>query len=244
MPSDRPVLRERAKDVVIERILSGEYPPGTRIKEHHLATELGVSQAPIREAIRDLEAMRFVESQPYRGARVREVSRDELAEIYPVRAALEEVAGRAAAVRMTAGQLATLDAELSAMRRAARAGDRDQQLARDARFHELIVEAAGNTTLHEVWTSLRIEARTLVSLLHSDDDLVSIADTHQAIVDALRSGDATAAGTQMRRHIESFGDLLAPDTTPEPAGDGPAANDAGALAPSSDSTFADDGANR
>lgn len=210
MPSERPVLRERVKEVVIERILSGEYPPGTRVKESHLATEFGVSQAPVREAIRDLEAMRFLESEPYRGARVRRVTRDELAEIYPVRAALEDVAGREAAVRMTPAQLDALDAELSAMRRAARAGDRGRQLAHDERFHELIVKAAGNQTLLEVWASLRIEATTLVSLLHSHDDLVAIADTHRAIVDALHRRDATAAGTGMRQHIESFGDLLAP----------------------------------
>ena len=98
----RPVLlREEIKERIVERILDGTYGPGERIVESAVAAEFGVSQAPVREALRDLEAMRFVESQPHRGARVREVSTEELVQIYPVRAALEEVAGREAAPRIT-----------------------------------------------------------------------------------------------------------------------------------------------
>jgi DNA-binding GntR family transcriptional regulator len=121
-----------------------------------------VSQAPVREALRDLEALRFVEHAPYRGAGVRKVTEAELAEIYPVRAALEEVAGHAAAIRLDDEGLAALKHELSEMFAAADAGDVHRQVTHDVRFHEIIVRAAHNATLFEVWRLLRIEARTMV----------------------------------------------------------------------------------
>src|SRR3954454_19133104 len=118
----RTVLREQVKDVLLQRILSGEYRPGERLVETRIAQELGTSQAPVREALRDLELLRFVESEPFRGARVREVSEEELIEIYPVRAALEEIAAREAATRLD-GDVTQLEAELDAMRAAAERGD-------------------------------------------------------------------------------------------------------------------------
>ena len=90
----RTVLREQVKELLLERILAGDYRPGDRLVETRIAQELGMSQAPVREALRDLEVLRFVESEPFRGARVRAISGEELAEIYPVRAAVEELAAR------------------------------------------------------------------------------------------------------------------------------------------------------
>src|SRR5215218_529685 len=108
-------LREQVKELVLERILDGTYQPGDRLVETRIAQELGTSQAPVREALRELESLRFVESEQFRGARVRAVSPEELAEIYPVRAALEEVAGREAAKRLR-GKVRALEVELEEMR--------------------------------------------------------------------------------------------------------------------------------
>lgn len=208
MALDRTVLRDQIKDLIIERILDGTYAPGDRIVEMTLATELGTSQAPVREALRDLEAMRFIDSVPYRGSRVRAVTTEELSETYPVRATLEELAGTLAAPRADSGLLTRLEAELEAMRECARAGALHDQLSHDARFHEMIVEAAGNRVLLEAWRALRIEARTLVSVIKSDSDLLEIANTHEVILDALRTGDPTAVAKQLRGHIEMFGAYL------------------------------------
>src|SRR2546427_12191764 len=117
--------REQVKELTRERILNETYRPGERLVETRIAAELGTSQAPVREALRDLELLRFVESEPFRGARVREVSEEELIEVYPVRAAIEEVAAREAAVRLNGG-VEELEAELEAMHRAADAGDRHE----------------------------------------------------------------------------------------------------------------------
>ncbi len=207
--AQRRVLRDVIKERIVERILDGTYPPGSRIVESQLAQEFGTSQAPVREALRDLEGMRFIESQPHVGARVRAVTSEELGQIYPVRAALEEVAGREAAVRMTDEILAALADELQAMRSAAEAGEVHEQLVHDARFHEIIVEASGNQVLLEVWRSLRVEARTLVSVIKADSNLPMIAEMHRPVLSALQSRDPDLAGKEMRAHIEFFGSFVA-----------------------------------
>jgi DNA-binding GntR family transcriptional regulator len=204
----RTVLREQVKEILLERILDGTYAPGDRLVETRIAQELGTSQAPVREALRELELLRFVESKPYVGARVREVSEEELAEIYPVRAAIEDVAAREAALRLD-GRVEQLRAELEAMRQAADAGDLHGQVEADVRFHRLIVEAAGNRTLLEVWGSLRVEARTVITVLATGIDRHELAEMHRPILDALAARDPAEAGRVVRDHVEHFGRLLA-----------------------------------
>lgn len=206
-------MREQIKELIIQRILEGTYKPGDRVVELQLVQELGVSQAPVREALRDLEAMRFIETEPYRGARVREVTPEELTESYPVRAALEELAGQLASSLATEETFTLLEAEMQNMHDAAKADDQHGLLVHDARFHEVIVEAAGNSVLLESWGGLRIEAFTLVSVIKSQLDLGAIADAHQPIVDALRQRNADLTGKVMRDHIEHFGSTLFGGTT-------------------------------
>lgn len=212
MTLSRSVLREQVKELIIQRILEGTYQPGQRVVELSLAQEFGVSQAPVREALRDLEAMRFIESAPYKGSWVREVTREELAESYPVRAVLEELAGQLATQNVDNSMLRQLEAEFQNMMEAARVKDQHGLLVHDARFHEIIVETAGNRVLLDNWSSLRIEAFTLVSVIKSHHDLVVIANTHLPILDALRQRDGLLAGKVMRQHIDHFcSELLGDD---------------------------------
>jgi DNA-binding GntR family transcriptional regulator len=208
----RIVLREQVKELILERIVNGTYKPGERLVETRIASELGTSQAPVREALRDLELLRFVESEPFRGARVREVSQEELVEIYPVRAALEEVAAREAVKRLD-GQVDALEAEVEAMHRAADADDLHAQVEHDVAFHRLIVEASGNQVLLETWLALRIEARTIVTALRTGLDGHAIAELHRPVLEAFRARDAHLAATTLRRHLEQFGEMLKGDTT-------------------------------
>lgn len=203
----RTVLREQVKELLLEKILDGTYAPGDRLVETRIAQELGTSQAPVREALRELELLRFVESKPYVGARVREVSEKELAEIYPVRAAIEEVAARAAAAHLD-GNVERLAAELEAMHQAADEGDLHGQVEADVRFHRLIVEASGNRTLLEVWSSLRVEARTVITVLATGVDRHELAEMHRPILEALARRNPEEAGRVVREHVEYFGRLL------------------------------------
>jgi DNA-binding GntR family transcriptional regulator len=201
----RTVLRDQVKAVLLDRILSGQYPPGERLVETRIAQELGTSQAPVREALRELELLRFVESAPFRGSWVREVSDEELVEVYPIRAALEEVAAREAA-KTLGGDVAALEDEIRAM---AAASDMQEQVEHDVRFHRLIVEASGNARLIEIWNSLQVEARTTITALRIGLDAKEIAELHAPIVEALQRKNAKAAGREVRSHVEKFGRLVA-----------------------------------
>jgi len=106
-PTARRVFREEIREQLIADILSGRLPPGSRIVETRLAQQFGVSQAPVREALRDLALFGFVVSSPFRGTQVREISPEDLLEIYPVRAALEGVAARAPFTRPSSRPRAT-----------------------------------------------------------------------------------------------------------------------------------------
>ena len=210
----RTVLREQVKRLLLERILSGEYAPGERLVETRIAQELGLSQAPVREALRDLQLLRLVESEPFRGSWVREVRDDELAEVYPIRAALEEVAARAAAPAF-AGDVGALEGEIHGM---ATAKTLSEQVEHDVRFHELIVEASGNKRLLELWKSLEVEARTAISAVRTGLEPSDAARLHQPILEALRAGDAEEAGRRIRDHVEEFGRMVAAGRRARPEG--------------------------
>ena len=207
MSLTRTNLRMQIKEILLARILNGEYKVGDRLVELQIAQEFGTSQTPVRESLRELEALGFVKTEPYRGTYVRQVAGDELAEIYPVRAALEEVAARATAKRL-AGNVEALEAELAAMQREAENGDLLEEVRHDVAFHRLIVEASGNKVLKDAWKSLRIEARTLISVLASEIDPNTLVSMHRPILDALAEGDGEKAGRLIREHIEYFGTLL------------------------------------
>jgi len=204
---NRAVLSDQVKEILLKRILDGEYSPGDRLVEMHIAQEFEISQAPVREALRELEALGFVESESYRGTRVRAVTKSELTEIYPVRAALEEVAARAAAVHL-AGNVEALEAELEAMHAAAEKGDLYEEVQHDVEFHRLIVGASGNRVLQDMWRSLRIEARTLISVLKAHIGGYELAEMHRPVLEALAEGDAEKAGLLLRNHVEYFGELI------------------------------------
>ncbi len=203
----RPTLRDQIKDVLLQRILEGTYAPGERIVEIRVAQEFGVSQAPVREALRELEILRLLESEPFRGVRVRGVRPEEIAETYPVRAALEEVAATAAAPRL-AGQVQDLAEEIEGMRTAAKAGDLDRFVAHDVGFHRAFVVASGNRTLIEVWETLHVDLRTRLTLIERGD-LFVVAEQHVPVMEALDAGDGMLAGRVVREHIEGLGQSVA-----------------------------------
>src|SRR5918996_2949269 len=93
-PLARSVLSAQIKDTMLQWILEGELPPGSRIIETRIARQLGTSQAPVREALRDLATLGLVEMHPFRGARVREPAPEELVEAMELRGALEAIGAR------------------------------------------------------------------------------------------------------------------------------------------------------
>ncbi|MBO0804485.1 MAG: GntR family transcriptional regulator [Nocardiopsaceae bacterium] len=199
-------LAQQIRDSLVSRIVSGEVSPGERLVVSKLAAAYGTSQAPVREALRDLEAMRMVATTPRRGTFVRHFVQQTLREAYAVRAALEETATR---VTMLAGTvpLHELRADVQAMREAARRDDPDASMRASVSFHRHVIEAAGNELLAQSWEALQIEARTAVTVLVTKVTLDEITSDHALLLETIESGDPEAACRAAREHQWTYAEL-------------------------------------
>lgn len=155
----RSPLRAEIRKVLLDGLIAGRWGPGDRIVERRLAAELQVSQAPVREALRELETLRLIESSPNKGARVRGFTPSDLREVYQVRAGLEETA-----TRLGRPPVEALRAHVTRLDEAAAAGSLDDQVRHGVAFHREIVAASGNALLVSVWESLGVEVWTHVSI--------------------------------------------------------------------------------
>jgi DNA-binding GntR family transcriptional regulator len=195
----RTGLGDQIRQVLIEGITSGRWAPGERIVERRIAAELGVSQAPVREALRNLEALRLIETLPNRGARVRDFTDEDLAEVFPVRAGLEETAADLAVHRL-AGRVDALEVHIA---RLAAATDPGEVMRHSIAFHREIVEASGNRLLRSVWQSLGIEVWTTLSLRRRGTELCGKAAEHTDITEAFRR-QAPGVGRMVHAHVMSY----------------------------------------
>jgi DNA-binding GntR family transcriptional regulator len=205
----RSVLADQVKDRLLQDILSGRYPPHSRIVETRVAREFGTSQAPVREALRGLEALGLVEILAFRGARVRRPSTAELLEAYAVRSELEALGARLGVPRMSDDDLAELEALGEAMQEAAARGDRHEVAVADAQFHARLLALAGNGTLERVWQSLEPYSRTYITLFAPGADAHWTADLHPSIIRALRTRDVGQVEAALRRHFDEASAHLA-----------------------------------
>ena len=215
----RSVLSDQVKERLLQAILNGRFPPGARIVETRVARELGTSQAPVREALRDLEALGVVETTAFRGARVRRPSAAELLEAFEIRAELESLAARLAIPRLGDADFAELDAYVVQMQGAADAGDRHAVATADAAFHGRIVEAAGNATLLRVWRTLEPFSRTYITIVAPGTDPRRIADEHVPVLEALRSRSPDQCTHTLHQHFSNAAAMLEQswsDTPPTP----------------------------
>ncbi|WP_184585369.1 GntR family transcriptional regulator [Lipingzhangella halophila] len=198
----RNPLREQIRRVLVDGLLAGRWQPGERIVERRVAAELNVSQAPVREALRELEALRLIESVPNKGARVRDFGVADMAEIYPVRAGLELVAAELAAQRL-ARDPRPLEREVEALKRASSTGDIEEQIKHSVEFHREVVRAAGNSVLLHTWESLGVEVWTALSVRWLDMELHAKAADHARITEAFRSSDPQV-GRMLSDHVLNY----------------------------------------
>ena len=223
----RTVLADQVKDRLLEAILAGRYPPNSRIVETRVARELGTSQAPVREALRGLEALGLIEISPFRGARVRHPSARELIEAYVVRSELESLGARLAVPQLTDADLAELIDFSDAMQSAARGDDRHAVALADASFHARLVQAARNATLERVWRALEPFSRTYITLVVPGANAQWTADLHLPIIEALRRGDAELVVRALQQHFAEVSARLGEEwseSVPAPANSPPPAH--------------------
>lgn len=186
----------------IERlILGGELPVGQRINEVALAERFGTSRGPVREALRALEECGIVRAERNRGVFVREVTLIEADEVYDLREVLDEFIGRRLAERIADEPLEQLKSLLREMSDATAAGDVKRYHALNLSFHDVLVDAVGNSHLSATYRRLTKELLLyrLRGLAEGGGLAVSIAE-HAAIVEAIEARDPARAGRLLRAH--------------------------------------------
>ncbi|MBS0445061.1 MAG: phosphonate utilization associated transcriptional regulator [Proteobacteria bacterium] len=181
-------------------ILSGELAPGAKLTEAALAARLGVSRGPLREAFRMLEEAGLVRTEKNRGVYVRAIPLDEAAEIFDLRAAMDELVGRRLAEQITAPQVKEVRALVDRMEQAVKARDAGQYHLLNLQFHDRLVELAGNRKLTAIYRKL-IKELSLFRRMNLADRMLPISvGEHRQIVKAIAAGDADAAGRAMFEH--------------------------------------------
>jgi DNA-binding GntR family transcriptional regulator len=218
---DQPPVSDRLFEQLAEAIVAGDLPAGAKISEPDLAARFGTSRAPLREAIRRLEERKLVSRIAHQGARVAVLSPARIAEIYAVREALEGIAAREAASRITAADIARLRDHLarhSALLDGVDGEDYRQGVADDD-FHFVIIRASGNATLIDLLLDQYYALIRMFRLQHRQvaGRARRALIEHQRITDALADGDGEMAELLMRRHIAAAraGIAAAIDANPE-----------------------------
>jgi DNA-binding GntR family transcriptional regulator len=186
----REPIRADLRRIVLERIVRGELPPGSRIKEARLAEELGSSRTPLREALIKLEQEGFVRSELAHGFTVERLSGREVREIYPLLWTLEGLALRSSGAAVSA-RLEGLSVLNEAFATAATAGER---LDLDRRWHETLLSHCPNQRLNNMLTGLRMAIRRYEHLFMSDAGLVvESVQQHRQIIEALQTKEGEKA---------------------------------------------------
>jgi DNA-binding GntR family transcriptional regulator len=200
---DHQPIGVRIRNVLLERIVGGHYRPGERLVELQLAREFGSSQAPVREALRDLDKAGLVTIRPRRGSFVNDYHARSQHEIYLVRGALEEAAMRLALPRLHRAP-GLVEEHLQGMREAARAGDLEAMVHHSAWFHRAIMRAAENELLLAMWESLHVELHSRKTMLQPNIDMHAVAESHAPIHAAIVAGDVERACRLSREHQAYF----------------------------------------
>jgi DNA-binding GntR family transcriptional regulator len=201
-----PALRHEVRNHLRNQIYEGTLQPGDRIVESRLARELGISQTPVREALRELEQMGLVVSYPNRGSSVRKIEARDADEMYTLRAHLEEMAIRLALPRLTNDDITALDAMVDAMVDAAHDADPDRLTEIDTEFHEEIMTHADHGLLLRTWQGISPLNWTMMTVIRlRDRNLEELAERHRPIVEALHARDEERAVREIRDHVLVLG---------------------------------------
>jgi len=205
------------------RILAGDLRAGAKLNEAAMAGMLGVSRGPVREAFRSLEESGLVRLEKNRGVFVRRVSLEEADEIYELRAALDEFAGRRVAEKAAAADIRELRALVERMDRAAARNELDAYYRTNLEFHDRLVELAGNAKLLVTYRRLVNELHLYRRATLAQEGALPISTReHHDIMEKISAGQAAAAGRALHDHVMGSRERMhaaqdAPLPPPKPA---------------------------
>jgi len=196
-------LTEQIKSILIDRIVEGTLSSGDRLKELQIAGEFGTSQAPVREAIRSLQALGYVEHKPHVGALVRRFNRKEIEEAYQVREALEGHCLILAEID-TETLAKQLNIHLESMHRAVMNTDVKAFTLADNLFHRSIVEFSGNQTMLTMWEALRMQFQVIATIVDASMSMEKLYALHPPIVTALERNHREYSARYLASHYREI----------------------------------------
>src|SRR5262249_25245303 len=193
--SSRSFLKDRAYELIKQRLLNNDYPPGSFLSERQLAGGLGMSKTPVKAALERLESEGFITVSPQQGIVVRELSVHEIADQYEIRAVLESYALRTVAGQLTPDQAALVRANLAAQAQLRGNHDVAKAVELDAAFHLQFVEFLGNGEILRVIVQLREKMQRVVTKVFRlcPGRIGTSYDEHAAIAAAVIDGDGARA---------------------------------------------------
>jgi DNA-binding GntR family transcriptional regulator len=199
------LLTSRVELRLREAILAGELPPGARLSVPELARRLGVSRSPVRDAVYALERAGLAETRPRLGAVVFGGGRDDLVDLFELREALDGMAARLAATRMSAAERRQLQDVMTQHRQAIRRSDVDRHIELDAEFHRLVRDGARNPRLAEDLGCLRDQIVLVMRSVASEPGAMGrgVLRDHNAILDAIVQSSPDDAERAARAHVRA-----------------------------------------
>lgn len=196
-------LHQDAVAVLRRLILSGDLPPGERLREIPISERLGVSRTPVREAFRTLAAEGLLELLPNRSVVVSQINSEDAADGFAVLGVLEGLAGQFACKRMTEAQIESLGQLQDLLEDQFETADRVGYTETNRQIHELIVESSNNASLINAWRMIlpRVQrARTLNNL--DRRRWAEAVGEHRSILEAIRARDSEAVAALFTRHFD------------------------------------------
>ncbi len=200
----RESLTEQIKSILIDRIVDGSLGPGDRLKELQIAEEFGTSQAPVREAIRSLQALGYVEHKPHVGALIKTFNRQEIEEAYQIREALEGHCLILAEIELEK-LTEKLSIHLASMQHAVMDHDVKSFTLADNLFHRSIVHISGNRHMLDVWESLRMQLQVLATIAEASMPLEKLYALHPPIVSSLKKKQREISARFLAEHYREIG---------------------------------------
>jgi len=208
-------LKEEIYDALHRQIIAGKYKPGDWLRQDDIATQMGVSMTPVREALDLLVSTGLAERVPYRGVQVREMSAKDITDAYGLRLILEALTAREAALHITPEQISSLEKIMTEMKKHVKLNDMSQERQLSREFHSVIAEASGNSLLVKLYAVVAnaFPDWLLYEAVFRKPELLagSVAQTyeeHTAIMDALVKGDADKAVQKSIEHVLDSGKWL------------------------------------
>ncbi|QHJ01086.1 phosphonate utilization associated transcriptional regulator [Xylophilus rhododendri] len=204
-------------------ILAGDLAPGAKLTEITIATQLGVSRGPVREAFRMLDEAGLVRTEKNRGVFVRDIPLDEALEIFELRAVMEMYIGRKLAETATAAQAKSLRQLVDAMDQATKAGDAQEFHRHNLEFHDSLLRLAGNAKFTAHYRRLIRELSLIRRKNLTVESMAVYTKEHRQIVKAIAAHDAEAAGQAMFDHVMNSRERTLHNYSEQPAAPAPAA---------------------